>query len=327
MVADIWALRRKPQRRVFLYTPFMLATSYRVYTHFLRSLMGPLGQHFMTLVLRDGGLRGIIQARRRPHTPEVDLLYLTAYKKQRQSIIGEGDIWFRLVEDVLRRAGEGRIERIFAAVGTRFEDVAEILHQLAFQAYGQQRLWILAEPAVETGTTLRALRRQRSRDAHAIHQLYCSLTPRHVQQAELRRPASWQLNRRQLNYRERGWVLGDDQSLTVCIQVQTGVRGHVIRLLIAPHLRDEASALLRYVLSQLSEARPVFVLIHSYQSELEAALEDTGFSLRGEQTLFVKHLALRIKQPSLLPRFRRTEPLELTGPLPNLPSTGRITLR
>lgn len=325
IIADLWALRRKPQRRVFLYTPAMLATSYRAYTHLLRSVAGPIGQNHITLVLRDGGMRGIVQADRRSHTPELDLLYLNAYTKQRKRTMREGEIWYRLVEDLLRRAGEHRIERVFAAVGTRFDDVSEVLRQLGFQAYAQQRLWMLAEPAIETGSTMRALRRQRSRDAWALHQLYLSLAPRHVQQSEHRQVSAWQLARRSLNYRERGWVLGDDQSLTVHLHVQTGVRGHVLRLLIAPHLRDQAPTLIRFALSQLTEQRPVFALVHSYQGEHEAALEELGFTLRGEQTLFVKQLALPTKQPALLPRLRRADTLEMIRPQTIVPITKRTT--
>lgn len=325
--ADLWPLRRKPQRRVFLYTPEMLASSYRAYMQLLRGLLGPLSQECVTLVLRDGGLHGILQAQRRSHAAEIDLVYLNAYTKQRQRKMREGDIWFRLVEDLLRRAGERRIERAFAAVGTRFDDVAEVLRQLGFQPYTQQRLWMLPEPSVETGSTLTALRRQRQRDSWAVHQLYCSLAPRHVQQAEMRQSSSWDLARRRLNYRQRGWVLGDDHELTAHMDVQTGVRGHVVRPLIAPHLRQEAPMMIRFVLSQLSEQRPVFALIHSYQAELEAAFEALGFILRGEQTLFVKHLALRTRQPALLPGLRRVEPsLELAGPQPTRGSfNGRTT--
>ncbi len=320
--ADLWALRRKPQRRVFLYTPLMLASSYRAYSHVLRGLLGPRDR--ATLVLRDGGLHGILQAQRRASLPELDLTYLNAYTKQRRRKLSEGDTWYRLTEELLRRAGDWRIERIFAAVGTRFDDVAEVLRQLGFQPYTQQRLWMLAEPAVETGSTMRALRRQRSRDAWEIHQLYCSLAPRHVQLAEMRQSPAWQPGRRTLNYRERGWVLGDDQTVTAYLGVQTGVRGHVLRMLVAPHLRDETSNLLRYTLAQLQESRPVFALLNSYQSELEAAFEDAGFLLRGEQTLFVKHLALRTRQPALLPSLRRIEPsLELAGPQPTSGAIGR----
>lgn len=316
MGADLWTLRRKPQRRVFLYTPKMLAASYRPYAQLVRNVFGPLDRDSMTLVMRDGGLRGMVQARRRPHTAEWDLVYLNAYTRQRKRTVSEGDTWFRLIEELIRRAGERRVERLFAAVGTRFDDVAEVLRQLGFQPYTQQRLWMLPEPMVEVGSTMRALRRQRNRDAWAVHQLYCSLTPRHVQQAELQQSSSWQLGHRRLSYRDRGWVLGDDQVLTIHLHVETGVRGHVLRPLIAPHLREETSQLIRFALAQL-EPRPVFVLLRAYQSELENALEELGFTLRGEQTLFVKQLAVASRQPMLVPATAQ----------PQMPNIGRTTTR
>ncbi|GAC1639785.1 MAG: hypothetical protein NVS4B8_06880 [Herpetosiphon sp.] len=312
LVADIWALRRKPQRRVFLYTPLMLASSFRVYAHLLRSLPGPLNQKCVTSVLRDGGLRGIMQAQRRSHGQAADIVYMNAYLHGSKRPMSEGDIWYQLGNHLMAQLGEHRFERVYAAIPHRLDDVAEVTRQLGFQPYCQQRLWMLAEPLIESGSTLRAMRPQRSRDAWAVHQLFCSLTPRHVQMAEMRESTDWQLRRRQLNYRERSWVLGDDQHITAHFRVQSGSRSHVLRFMVAPHLRSEVSVLLRYVLSQLNEPKPVFALVYGFQSEHEAAFEEVGFIQRGEQTLYVKQLALRAVQPARSP-FLRTEPLELAG--------------
>jgi hypothetical protein len=133
--------------------------------------------------------------------------------------------------------------------------------------------------------------------------LYTSLTPRHVQQAEPRDSTSWLLSRRQQWFRgtERSWVLGDDQSLTVHINLHTGSRGHVLRIMVAPHLHADATAMVRYVLSQLHDHRPVFAVLRTYQSELRATFEELGFVERGEQTNFVKQLALLTRQPVFLP--------------------------
>jgi hypothetical protein len=106
---------------------------------------------------------------------------------------------------------------------------------------------------------------------------------------------------------ERGWVLGDDQALTTHMHVKTGSRGHVLRIVIAPHLREEAPAMVRYVLSQLHDRRPIFVVLRSYQGELGAALEELGFVERGEQTAYVRQLAILQRQPAFLPKLLRAE--------------------
>lgn len=322
IAADLWALRRRPQRRIFFYTEAMLASSYRPFVVSLRSTLGPIGDDVVTLVLRKQGVRGFLQARKRPHTPELDISYLAGFAG-RKTDIPDGDVWFMLVENLLMRAGQARIERVFAAVGQRFEDMAEVLKQQGFQPYAQQQIWMLPEPAIEEGSALVALRRQYRRDAWQIHQLYSRTTPRHVQQAELRQSSSWQLPRprRRIGWRERGWVLGNDQTLNMHVHALTGPRGHVLRPMFEPELRQQGAAVLRYALSQLSEQRTVFAVIRGYQAELGSALEELGFRLRGSQTLFVKQLAIPQRQSMRVPALLRTEPtLESATTLPPIPN-------
>lgn len=299
----------------------MLAGSYRPFVVSLRSMLGPLGDDLVTLVLRDGGMRGFVQARKRSHAPEIDISYLAGFLG-RGNRMPNGDVWFSLIENLLERAGQARIERVFASVGHRFDDMAEILKQLGFQPYAQQHIWMLPEPAIEAGSALVALRRQYRRDAWPIHQLYTRITPRHVQQAELRRAESWQLPRpnRRLLWRERGWVLGSDQTLQVHTHAITGPRAHVLQPMIEPTERQHATAMLRYAVSQLNEPRTVFAVARGYQSELGHAFEELGFKLRGEQTLFVKHLVVPERQTARIPALLRSEPnLEPAAPFPRIP--------
>ncbi len=324
MVADIWALRRRPQRRMFLYTEAMLAGSYRPLTASLRSMLGPLGDDVVTLVLRDGGTRGFLQARKRSHAPEIDITYLAGFAT-RSSGIPDGDVWYSLAQRLLERAGHARIERVFAAVGQRFDDMTEVLKQLGFQPYAQQQIWMLPEPTIEAGSAMVALRRQHRRDAWPIQQLYARIAPRHVQLAEQRNSGSWQLPRprRRIGWRERGWVLGTDQALDIYVHVLTGPRGHVLRLLLDPAIRCQAAAMLRYSLSQLGEPRTVFAVIRGYQAEVGGALEELGFKLRGEQTLFVKQLIVPQRETSRVPALLRSEPsLEAITALPRIPNGG-----
>lgn len=302
-VADIWALRRKAQRRIFFYTDALLASSYHSYILSLRSIADPMNSDRKTMVLRDHGLRGFLQARHRARCAEADLQFLGSYNRRSRSRLSDGEVFYRLIEEYLVRAGNDRTERVFATLGARSADVIEGLRQLGFQPFAQQVVWTLSEPVVEAGSSLVALRRQNRRDAWAVQQLYTSLTPRHVQQAEPKDSTSWLLSRRQqwLHASERSWVLGDDQALTVQIHLRSGSRGHVMRLMMAPHLRADATAMVRYVLSQIHDQRPVFAVLRTYQSELRSSLEELGFVERGEQTNFVKQLAIQNRQPVFRP--------------------------
>ncbi len=324
MVADIWALRRRPQRRMFLYTEAMLAGSYRPLAVSLRSMLGPIGDDVVTLVLRDGGMRGFLQASKRAHAPEIDITYLAGFTT-RSTGIPDGDVWYSLAQNLIERAGQARIERVFAAVSQRFDDMTEVLKQLGFQPYTQQQIWMLPEPAIEAGSAMVALRRQHRRDAWQIQQLYSRVAPRHVQLAEQRQSNSWQLPRprRRIGWHERGWVLSSDQTLDIYVHALTGPRGHVLRILQDPAIRHQGAALLRYSLSQLGEPRTVFAIIRGYQAEVGGALEELGFKLRGEQTLFVKHLTVPQRQLSRVPALLRSEPsLEPITTLPRVPNGG-----
>lgn len=299
----------------------MLAHNYRPFVVSLRSMLGPLGNDLVTLVLRRNGVCSFLQAHKRPHSPELDISYLASFHQDDE--ISDGDAWFQLVEELIERAGEARIERVFAAASHHSHNATEVLRQLGFQPYTKQQIWTLPEPAVEAGSSLLALRRQQRRDAWAIQQLYEQITPRHVRQAELRQSTSWQLPRprRRIGWRETGWVLGNDQSLYTHIHMLTGPNGHVLRLMCDPDLRHDTAAMLRYVLSQINEARTVVAVLRAYQSEFGSALEEVGFKLRAEQTLFVKQLIVRQHQAALVPGLLRPE--NGLESLPRLPSTGR----
>jgi hypothetical protein len=298
-VADLVALRRRPHRRVFFPTETMLASSYQPLIVSGRSMLGPLGNEQVTLVLRDNGVRGFVQAHKRPHFPEIDVSYLATFRSRDGTAL-DGDTTFRMLEGLIERAGHARIERIFATVVPRFDDMAEVLRQLGFQPYTQQHIWMLPEPVIEAGSSLLALRRQYRRDVWAIQELYIRSTPRHVQHAEGGGSERWQLPRprRTWGWRQQAWVLGDDGTLNMYVHALSGPRAHVLRMLCDPDLRHNAAPMLRYALSRIEEPRTVFAITRAYQAELAGALEEVGFRLRGEQTLFVKQLAIR--QPQLV---------------------------
>ncbi len=314
-------MRRRPQRRIFFYTDAMLVNSYRPFVVSMRSMLGPMGDDLTTLVCNDGGMRGFLQAQKRPHVPELDITYVAGYIV-RNNRLPNGDVWYRLAENLLERAGQARIERVFAAVVSRHEDVTEILRQLGFQPYATQQIWALHEPVIEAGTALIMLQRQNRRDTWPIHQLYTRVTPRHVLQAELRRAESWQLplTRRHIGWRERGWLLGEDGRLDVQIHALTGPRAHVLRPMLDPASREHAPAVLRYTISQLHQPRTVFAVLRGYQSELGEVLSELGFRQRGEQTLFVKQLAIQQRQTARVPLLRNEPALEPVNPLPQIPN-------
>jgi hypothetical protein len=59
--------------------------------------------------------------------------------------------------------------------------------------------------------------------------------------------------------------------------------------------------LLRYALLQMSTKAPVYAVAREYQAPLASALQRAGFRQAGAHDLYVKFLAARVREPSLVP--------------------------
>ena len=92
--------------------------------------------------------------------------------------MGDGDVFYQLIEALLQRVGHHQIERVFAVVGHRSADVVEVLRQLGFQPYTQQSIWMLAELGVRD-SDIPTLARNAMADA------CLSTNPRHTTEADL----------------------------------------------------------------------------------------------------------------------------------------------
>ena len=74
-----------------------------------------------------------------------------------------------------------------------------------------------------------------------------------------------------------------------------------MELLVHPRYEDAADRLLRYALLQVSPKAPVYVVVREYQPYLASALQRAaGFRLAAEHELFVKLLAVRVREPRLV---------------------------
>lgn len=303
---DFWSLRRKPYSRLYLYNEVMLARGHNPALYAVRCWLDVRGGSGVTLVYRDGGLRGFVQAWRRPGRPEIDLLYLAALPYGRKNPPPtDPDVWYRLLEQLIAYAGSKGIQRIYAPLASG-APTFELLRQLGFQPYTQRQVWVLRNPTVEEGSAMVALRAQARRDAFAIQQLYEAVAPRVVQQAEMRSSSSWHLPIPRVSWdrvRRKGWVLGREagEGLDITIQAWIGPSNTVLYPLIRPDGRQKAEAALRYSLSQLPENRPVYALVSGYQSELQAPLEGLGFEHIGDQVLMVKNTVVALRSPRLSP--------------------------
>ena len=175
-VADIWALRRKAQRRIFFYTDALLASSYHSYILSLRSIVEPMSSDRKTLVSARPRPARLLAGAAVAGCAEADLAIprlvwstLTVAPERRRSLLSTD----RRVSACA--PGNERMQRRLCDARRPIDRCdQEVLRQLGFQPYAQQIVWMLNEPVVEAGSSMVALRRQNRRDAWAIQQLYTS---------------------------------------------------------------------------------------------------------------------------------------------------------
>lgn len=316
---DLWILRRKPRSQVWLYNEAMLAQPHRQLPFALRSLVEGSGRDGATFVYRERGMSAAAQSVGRNGRPEQDIVMLSAYGGGRGHPT-DPDVWFRLIEHLTVHAGHHRVQRVYAALSQRHEELRELFRQLGFAGYAQQLVLRLEGPDLDQGITLAPMRPQARRNDWAIHRLYGMITPHAVQHAEARVARDWQLPlttgwRRP---KRRGWVLGSDDNLLAALRMTSGPASHVLTLLIHPDVRDIVTDVLRFGLAQLSDTLPVYLLLREYQSELLAPASDLGFQPIGEQALLFKQTTVQVRRPSLIPGI---EPIaEPRGPIVTISS-------
>ncbi len=160
--------------------------------------------------------------------------------------------------------------------------VFEALRRANFFIYAWQRIWRFV-PSDGRRRRLSSLWRPASSlDEIPLRSLYQSLVPPLVQSAE-----PFVLNSHHgLVYRRNEDVLG-------YIEGRRGPLGVYLQPFIHPDVQDARGLLvdLFQSLPAFSMGRPVYIAVRSYQSWLEAALEDMQGQAAPRQALFVKHLA------------------------------------
>ena len=70
--------------------------------------------------------------------------------------------------------------------------------------------------------------------------------------------------------------------------------------MVHPRYEDAADRLLRYALLQVSPKAPVYAGVREYQPYLASALQRAGFRPAAQHELFVKLLAVRVREPRLV---------------------------
>ncbi len=299
---DLWVLRRKLRSQVILYNEALLVAPYHPFFNGLRCLIEGNSHDLTTFVFRERGFHAYVQAQGRRGRPEQDIVFMAAHGTHRTSAPSDYDIWYRILEQLTLHAGQRQVQRLYAAIWSHQSELHEIFRQVGFQGYMKRAVLQLAGPDWNQGTRLAAMRPQSRQDSWAIHRLYGAVAPHVVQRAEARTARNWNLplTRRWHKQRPQGWVLGAGDELQAYLYLQSGPLAHAFSLLINPAVREAAPDVLRFGLAQLTDEKPVYLLLSEYQGELLPTAQQMGFQPVGDQIKLIKTTTVPVRQSLVL---------------------------
>ena len=211
-----------------------------------------------------------------------------------------------LLEQVVACAGSHGARRVFleTPTGTRGPDVAR---RAGFERFTSSELYVLAPGFKVERTDLFEARPRLRVDEQTLFQLYGAAVPAPVRAAEAMTLEEWGAlypgrKRWQPSFtgtrQQYVWELGT--SMVGWLEVTFGQRSQYMELMVNPRYEDAVDRLVRYALLQVSPKAPVYVLAREYQPSLASALQRAGFRLAAQHELFVKLLAVRVREPRLV---------------------------
>jgi hypothetical protein len=212
-----------------------------------------------------------------------------------------------LLEQVVACAGGRAARRVFleAPARSRAQDVAR---RAGFERFTASELFILAPGFKVERTDLFEARPRLRADEEPLFQLYGAAVPAQVRAAEAMTHEEWAAlypgrKRWQPSFtgsrHQYVWELGT--SLVGWLEINFGHRSQFMDILVHPRYEDASDRLLRYALLQVSPKAPVYALAREYQPSLASALQRAGFRQADLHEVYVKMLAARVREPSLVP--------------------------
>jgi hypothetical protein len=321
--------KRGKQRVLRLNPPYTLVQPQALLTDLLRSQLPMKPRFNFVYVYRDAGrILGWVQARCRWQRRDEWTITTLATGDKAPPHVAE-----RLVEQVVREAGEEGVIRVFVKVP---DDAPQLstFRSLGFAPYTHEEIWgslyfgastTRSEPKDDPRHQL--LRPRRARDAWDLMQLYSAITPAAVQRAEMLTTRQWHIS-----HIPRPWFLaqglleksyvwqdehGKSEGLGGFVRLLTGASGHWVTILFRPDLdnREIVPVAIDHALWKAARHsnKPVYCGIREYQADVGTLLEERGFHLLSSQALLVKYLAqpIKEKQPALAPFLVNTG--ELVG--------------
>lgn len=255
----------------------------------------------LTVVHREQGKAGFLQARWRSKWPVLDLLFIAPALGVPP---GTAWLWFSLVQELVHLSAEHNAQRIFAQLPDNRHAETEIMRQSGFSTYGQDRVYCLETLPSFTESQESFWRERAQIDDWGLTRLYSFLTPPVVQQAESmnhngdHRYVGWWSSPRHQEYVLRGATEGEVHGY---LSLTRGEDAHWLKLVLHPGRADQSTLLLEQALAMIRHwpARPIYCDVRDYEGYITGVLERAGFEHLMTRMLLVRHITnyVRVKRP------------------------------
>lgn len=306
---DLLALSVTPALTLQLNLARRLRSPYHPLRSLLASWLRPQESPPTLLGYNEGELLACAQAEALPDRASWEIQYLAAWEADEGVI---HPLWEALLSALGALACRQRILRLLACLPA--EQHLPPFRRAGFVPYAEEMVlrWEGGDlPANASFSTLQPVQQEH---LWAVHQLYLSLTPPRVQQAEGRNRACWQPQPGQ-----RCWVWQVEGRGQAYLRCHPGAETTTLELLLDPAHRRQAPALIAHGLREA--AAPVYLIVRSYQGELVEVARRLGFRPYAEQVLLAKPLVVPAEQrPSSPARLAERQ----LGAAPTAPSVGNL---
>lgn len=286
---DLPLVRRLSARGVSLHTETALIKN----ANPLRAaLFNLLGGEFPTFVWKaqEGRANGFIQLQLEEEHHHAHILSMGVSDPATEEADGckpQENAWLPLLDQAVVEVGRRGVHSLVAEVD-ELGDELPILRRAGFAIYTRQDVWMMTNMASLTHTAVSLSERKES-DDWEIQLLYANTVPRLVQLVEPLPPIP----------AKAGWVLREDGELTAFVHLLLGDAGAWMRLYIHPNAETRANAILNAAAAVAARHSngPVYCCVRRYQSWLQSAMEQAGFTLWGSQAVMVKHTVHHQRKP------------------------------
>ncbi len=207
-------------------------------------------------------------------------------------------VWEELLAYAVRNAGLRGVKRLVARVPVDLP-VGRVLQRRGWHPFANETIYQARDPRQRGGSG--RLRRQTQADTWGVHQLYCLIAPRAVQEAEALTSHRWDIDAapRPRGVTTSAWVADEGHDIVAYIGARSRGGTHLLDILIRPDRRDALPGLLDDAIARLPN-RPhrVVCALRGYQAELGSVFEQRGFDRALEQDVLLRYTTATVRAPA-----------------------------